>query len=199
MPDWAGNRGLLSKRWWTVLLRGIAAVVFGILAFAWPHLTISTLILLFGYYALIHGIFALGTAIGYRQEAVNRWLLALEGVVGIGAGIVTLRSPATTTVILIFFVWIWALVTGVVRIAEAIRLRKQIQGEMWLALSGVVTIAFGLMLRLRPIAGLVALAWIIAAYALLFGLLEIMLSLELRALKRTAIDRTQWGGGLKAA
>jgi uncharacterized membrane protein HdeD (DUF308 family) len=199
MPDWAGNTGLLSKRWWTVLLRGIAAVVFGILAFAWPHLTIATLILLFGYYALIHGIFALGAAIGFRQEAVNRWLLALEGVVGIAAGIITLRSPTTTAVVLIFFVWIWALVTGVVRIAEAIRLRKQIQGEMWLALSGVVTIAFGLMLRLRPLAGLVALAWIIAAFALLFGLLEIMLSLELRALKRNTIDRPQWGGGLEAA
>jgi uncharacterized membrane protein HdeD (DUF308 family) len=199
MPDWAADRGLLSKRWWVVLLRGIVAVIFGFLAFTWPHLTIATLIILFGYYAFVHGLIALVTAVGFGKAAANRWLLALEGVVGIGAGIATLRSPSTTAMVLILFVWIWAVITGVLRIAEAIRLRKQIQGEVWLALSGVVTIAFGLMLRLRPVAGLVALAWIIAAYALLFGFLEIMLGLELRSLRRTGVEGPQWGGGLKAA
>ena len=133
----------------------------------WPHLTIATLVLLFGWYALIHGISSLVAAIGYRPEDGNR--LLLEGVVGIWAGIVTLRSPTATAMVLIFFVWIWAIATGELRIAEAIRLRKEIRGEVWLALSGVVTVVFGLMLLLRPVAGLIALAWIIAAYALLLS------------------------------
>jgi uncharacterized membrane protein HdeD (DUF308 family) len=180
LVDSAVSTGLFTRRWWVVLLRGIVAVIFGVMAFIWPHLTIATLVLLFGWYALIHGIFSMIAAIAYRPEAGNRWLLALEGVVGIWAGIVTLRSPTTTAVVLIFFVWIWAIATGILRIAEAIRLRKQISGEVWLVLSGVVTVAFGVMLMLRPVAGLIALAWVIAAYALLFGLFEILLGLELR-------------------
>src|SRR5215469_9685080 len=122
----SANAGLFTRRWWVVLLRGVIAIIFGLMAFAWPHLTIATLVLLFGWYALIHGIFAVIAAIGYRPEAGNRWLLALEGVVGIGAGIVTLRSPSTTALVLIFFVWVWAIATGILRIFEAIRLRRQI-------------------------------------------------------------------------
>ena len=124
MTDLLTNSGLFTKRWWVVFLRGVIAVIFGVMAFAWPHLTIATLVLLFGWYALIHGISSMIGAIAYRPEAGNRWLLALEGVVGIWAGIVTLRSPTTTAVVLIFFVWIWAIATGILRIAEAIRLRK---------------------------------------------------------------------------
>ncbi|HEY7390817.1 MAG TPA: HdeD family acid-resistance protein [Bryobacteraceae bacterium] len=186
----SANSRLFTRRWWTVLLRGVIAVIFGIAAFAWPHLTIATLILLFGWWALIHGIFAIAGAIAYRPEAGNRWLLALEGVVGIWAGIVTLHSPSTTAVVLIFFVWVWAIATGILRIVEAIRLRKQITGEVWLALSGLVTVVFGVMLMLRPVASLVALAWVIAAYALLLGLFEIMLGLELRTLGRARIGTT---------
>lgn len=180
MSDSLAIRGRFTRRWWVVLLRGVIAVIFGVMAFAWPHLTIATLVLLFGWYALFHGVSSLIAAIGYRPEAGNRWLLVLEGVVGLWAGIVTLRSPTTTAVVLIFFVWIWAIATGILRIVEAIRLRRQISGEVWLVLSGVVTVAFGVMLMLRPVAGLIALAWVIAAYALLFGLLEILLGLELR-------------------
>jgi uncharacterized membrane protein HdeD (DUF308 family) len=181
-------RGLFTRRWWVVLLRGVIAVIFGLMAFAWPHLTVATLVLLFGWYALIHGISSIAAAIGYRPEAGNRLLLVLEGVVGIWAGIVTLRSPTVTAVVLIFFVWIWAIATGVLRIIEAIRLRKEIRGEVWLALSGVVTVVFGLMLLLRPVAGLIALAWIIAAYALLLGLCEILLGLELRTLGHARLE-----------
>ena len=184
------NSGPFTRRWWTVLLRGVIAIIFGLMAFAWPHLTIGTLVLLFGWYALFHGVSAIIGAIGYRPEAGNRWLLALEGVVGIWAGIVTLRSPSTTAVVLIFFVWVWAIATGILRIVEAIRLRKQIRGEVWLALSGVVTVVFGLMLMLRPVASLIALAWVIAAYALLLGLFEIMLGLELRTLGHARLGTT---------
>ena len=170
-------------RWWIVLLRGLTAVAFGLLAFAWPHLTLATLVLLFGFYALIHGIFSLIAALSNSQQTRSRWLLALEGVVGIWAGIVTLRTPSTTALVLIFFVWVWAIATGILRIIEAIRLRKEISGELWLALSGVVTVLFGVLLMLRPIVGLIGLAWLIAGYALIFGLFEIMLGVELRGLR----------------
>jgi uncharacterized membrane protein HdeD (DUF308 family) len=174
-------------RWWAVLLRGLTAIAFGVIVLVWPHVTIKALILLFGLYALVHGIFSLAAAITSRGGGGNRVLLALEGAVGISAGIITLRSPSITAMVLIFFVWVWAIVTGVLRIAEAIRLRKEIAGEVWLALSGVVTMGFGLMLMLRPIFGAVGLATIIAGYALLLGLLEIMLGCELRAVRRPRI------------
>src|SRR5215467_1831080 len=185
MPDASpATAGLFVGRWWTVLLRGLTAVAFGLLTFAWPHLTITALVLLFGFYALMHGVFSLMAALGNRQQTRSRWLLALEGVVGLWAGIVTLRSPSTTAMVLIFFIWVWAIATGILRIVEAIRLRKEISGEIWLALSGVVTVIFGILLILRPIVGVVALAWVIAGYALLLGLFEILLGCELRGLRR---------------
>jgi uncharacterized membrane protein HdeD (DUF308 family) len=175
--------GLFLGRWWTVLLRGVAAVAFGVLVFVWPHLTVATLVLLFGFYALTHGLSSMIAAIFNRQKTRNRWLLAFEGVIGIWAGMVTLRAPSTTAMVLIFFVWAWAMATGILRIVEAIRLRKEISGEIWLALSGVVLILFGFMLRLRPVMAVIDLAWVIAACALLFGLFEIMLGRELRSVQ----------------
>jgi len=187
MPDsLPATAGLFVGRWWTVLLRGLTAVAFGLLTFAWPHLTITTLVLLFGFYALMHGVFSLMAALGNRQQTRSRWLLALEGVVGLWAGIVTLRSPSTTAMVLIFFIWVWAIATGILRIVEAIRLRKEISGEVWLALSGVVTVLFGIILMVRPMVGLIGLVWVIAGYALIFGLFEIMLGFELRAVRHAS-------------
>jgi uncharacterized membrane protein HdeD (DUF308 family) len=171
--------GLFAGRWWTVILRGIVAIAFGILAFAWPAITLSTLVLLFGGYALVDGIFTLFAAIGHRRRE-NRWLLVLESVVSIWAGVVTLRSPALTAVVLVFFISIWAMATGVLRIVAAIHLRKEISGEVWLALSGVLSIFLALMLMLRPVIGALTLVWVIAGYALVLGIFEIMLGIELR-------------------
>jgi uncharacterized membrane protein HdeD (DUF308 family) len=186
MTDASTNTsGLFVGRWWTVLLRGLTAVAFGLLTFAWPHLTIKTLVLLFGFYALIHGMFSLMAALGRQQQTRSRWLLALEGIIGIGAGLVTLRTPSITAMVLIFFIWIWAIATGILRIVEAIRLRKEISGEVWLGLSGVLTLLFGVLLMLRPMAGLIGLAWVIAGYALILGIFEIMLGFELRSMRHT--------------
>ena len=176
--------GLFVGRWWAVLLRGLTAVAFGIAALAWPHVTFAVLILLFGLYALTHGIFSLVAAITSRGQGGNQGLLVLEGILGIFAGIITLRSPSTAAMVLIFCVWVWAVATGVLRIAEAIRLRRQIPGEVWLVLSGVVTVVFGLLIMLRPVLGALGLVWIIAGYALLLGVFEIMLGCELRAIGR---------------
>jgi uncharacterized membrane protein HdeD (DUF308 family) len=109
--------------------------------------------------------------------------LALEGIIGIWAGVVTLRAPEVTAVVLVFFISIWAMATGFLRIAAAIRLRKEISGEVWLALSGVLAVLFALMLIMRPVVGVLGLVWLIAGYALVLGVFEIMLGVELRSLR----------------
>ena len=174
---------LFTSRWWAVLLRGLVAIVFGILAFTWPGVTLATLVLLFAIYAITDGVFSLFAAIGGRPHREQRWLLALEGVVSIWAGVVMLRAPAATAIFLVFFISIWAMATGFLRIVEAIRLRKEISGELWLVLSGVLSVLFALMLMVRPLVGMVALVWVIAGYALLLGLIEVLLSFELRRLR----------------
>lgn len=176
---------LFAARWWAVLLRGIVAITFGVLAFAWPGVTVATLVLLFGSYGLVDGVFSLLTALGGGRRREDRWLLALEGIVGVWAGFVTLRSPALSAVVLVFFISIWAMATGFLRIAAAIRLRKEISGEVWLALSGVLSVLFALMLMVRPAVGALALVWVIAGYALILGVFEIILGVELRG-ARTA-------------
>lgn len=163
-----------------MVLRGIVAIVFGVLAFAWPGVTLATLVLLFGWYALVDGIFSLVSATGGRRTREDRWLLAPEGIVGLWAGVVTLRAPAITAIVLVFFISIWAMATGFLRIAAAFRLRKEISGEVWLALSGVLAVLFAVMLMLRPLAGAMGLVWIIAGYALVLGVTLIMLGFELR-------------------
>jgi uncharacterized membrane protein HdeD (DUF308 family) len=177
--------GLFAGSWWTVLLRGIVTIAFGLAAFAWPGLTAATLVLMFGFYALADGAFSLLAAIGGRRHGEDRWLLALEGVIGIWAGVVTLRAPQITAAMLVFFISIWAMATGFLRIAAAMRLRKEISGELWLVLSGILSVAFALMLMLRPDVGAIGLIWIIASYALILGLFEILLGVELRG-ARTA-------------
>ncbi len=176
---------LFAGRWWAVLLRGIVVLAFGVLAFAWPGVTVATLVLLFGFYALMDGIFSLVSAIGGRRRREDRWLLVLEGIVGLWAGIVTLRSPAITAVALVFFISIWAMATGFLRIVAAMRLRKEISGEVWLALSGVLSVLFAFMLMLNPGIGVIALIWLIGGYALIMGVFQILLGVELRGLRAT--------------
>lgn len=184
LPD---TDSLFVGRWWTLLLRGLTAVAFGILAFVRPFETISTLLILFGLYALVHGVLSLLAAIDRRGQIRESWLLAIEGIVGICIGILTLRAPSTTVMVLIFFVWVWAIGTGVLRMFEAFTLRHEVPGEVWLALSGVITILLGLVFILRPVLGVVVIAWMIAAYALLIGLFEILLGRELRAIRRSPL------------
>ena len=171
---------LFAGRWWAVVLRGIIAIVFGALAFTWPGVTLATLVLLFGFYALLDGLFSLVTAIGGRRTREDRWLLALEGIVSLWAGIVTLRAPSITVLALVFFISIWAMITGFLRIVEAFRLRKEISGEVLLVLSGVVSVLFALMLVFRPVVGALGLVWVIAGYAVVLGIILIMLGFELR-------------------
>jgi len=181
----SGILGLFTRSWWVVFLRGLVAIVFGILAFAWPGVTLATLVLLFGGYVLLDGIFSLFAAISGWRHREDWWLLLLEGVIGIWAGTVTLRTPAITAVMLVLFIAVWAMATGVLRIVAAIRLRKEISGEVWLAFSGLASVVFAFMIMLRPGAGALALVWMIAGYALVLGASLVMFGLELRSLRTT--------------
>ena len=173
------REGLWDRRWWAVILRGLIAIAFAVLAFTWPVVTVGTLVLLFGIYALVDGVASLIAAITGRHHE-DRWLLALEGVIGVWAGVIILRAPGLTASLLVFFISIWAMATGFLRIIEAIRLRKQISGEIWLPLSGVLSILFALMLILRPAVGAVSIVWILAAYVLLLGVFLVFLGIELK-------------------
>jgi uncharacterized membrane protein HdeD (DUF308 family) len=169
----------LARYWWLILLRGIAAIIFGVLAFIWPGITLLTMALFWGAFMLIDGILALGHAI-MGGNVGSRWWLALVGVAGIAAGAVTFASPGVAIVVLLLFIASWAIVLGVLEIIGAIRLRKEIDNEWTLILSGVLSILFGAVLVIAPAVGILALVWVIGAYAILFGVLLVMLAFKLK-------------------
>jgi len=168
-----------------VLLRGVVAVAFGLLGLLGrPRIDFTALFLLFGIYAIVHGVLSLTAAIGGRGQR-GSVLLGIEGIIGLWAGFMTVRSSHPAPMALVFFFWLWAIATGILRIAEAIRLRKVIPGDIWLALSGVATVFLGLMLfSRRIIGGVVGLALLIAIPAMIWGIFEILLGCELRAVRR---------------
>ena len=143
---------LLARNWWVLVVRGVLAMLFGVLAFIWPGITLAALVLLFGAYVLVDGLFAIVLAIGGWQERDDRWLLLLEGILGVGIGVMTFIAPEITGVGLLLFIAAWSLATGILRIAAAVRLRSQIEGEWWLALSGVAAIVFASIVMWNPAA-----------------------------------------------
>jgi len=171
---------LLSRSWWTLVVRGIFAILFGILAFCWPGLTVVTLVIFFGAYALVDGIFAIVGAIGGWGKRDDHWLLLLGGLLGVGIGILTFRAPGITAMLLVIYIAAWGLSTGILEIVAAIRLRNEIKGEWWLILSGIASVLFALLLMIFPGAGALSLIWLIASYAIVFGVMLIGLGLKLR-------------------
>jgi uncharacterized membrane protein HdeD (DUF308 family) len=175
----------LTKYWWTFLVRGIFALLFGIAAFLWPGLTLASLVVLFGAFALVDGILAVANSLGGRSQDRRWWVHFLEGLAGIGAGLVTFFWPGVTAVALLFIIAFWAIATGIVEVALAIRLRKEIEGEWALGLSGLLSIVFGMLLASRPAAGALAVVWIIGAYAVAFAALLFVVAFKLRRLGST--------------
>jgi uncharacterized membrane protein HdeD (DUF308 family) len=169
---------VLGRNWWLLLLRGILAIGFAIVAFAMPGIALFALVLAFGLWAGLDGIFALVAAFGPNVE--RRWVFLLEGVVGIAAAIIAFRYPGITGLTLLFVIAWWAIVTGVLEVIAAIQLRKQIDNEWWLILAGVASIIFGVLLFMNPGPGALAVLWIIGIYAAVFGVVLIGLSLRLR-------------------
>jgi uncharacterized membrane protein HdeD (DUF308 family) len=176
----------LAENWWLLLLRGIAAIIFGILAFVWPGLTLLTLIFLWGAYAIADGVFALWAAMSGRASMGPRWWLAIVGVAGIIAGLLAFAWPGITGGVLLLFIAVWAIIIGVLEIWGAIQLRKEIEGEWLLVLSGALSILFGAILIARPGVGALAVAWLIGWFAILIGCDFIALAFRLKSLRQPA-------------
>ena len=162
--------------WWALAIRGVLGILLGIAAFAWTGMTLTVLITLFAVYLIVDGLFAL--IAGGRARS---WLLILEGVLGLAAGIVAALMPALTVLVLIYLIAAWAILTGIIELGAAYRLRRIIANEWLLILGGIASIAFGLVLAANPTSGAVTLVWLFGAYMLLFGALALGLAMRLRA------------------
>lgn len=168
------------RSWWVPALRGLAGIVFGMLALAWPGLTLLTLILLFSGYALVAGFVSAAGALRHRRNEDDWWVAMLLGLVSIGAGVVAVMNPAVTALVLVLVMGANALVSGVLDIFAAIRLRRMIEGEWLLVLSGLASVAFGAVVFLYPGAGALALVWLVSLYAIVTGALLLALSMRMR-------------------
>jgi uncharacterized membrane protein HdeD (DUF308 family) len=174
----------MSLNWWALAIRGIAAILFGIVVMIWPALALEALIIVFAAYALIDGVFAVATAIRHRQDNPRWWVVLLEGLVSILAGIGAVLLPsAMVAVTFVTILAVWALITGVLEIVSAIQLRKEIEGEWLLALSGVLSILFGILAFLFPGPAILTVLWMISAYAIIFGVVMLILAFQLRGKK----------------
>jgi uncharacterized membrane protein HdeD (DUF308 family) len=175
---------MLSRNWWYFVLRGLIAIAFGILALVWPLATLMTLVILFGVFALAEGVFAVVASIASTGSKDRWWAELLAGIAGIVFGALTILWPGMTALVLLYFIAGWAVVRGILELAAAIRLRKVIQGEWILILGGLISIILGFVLFVFPGAGAISMAWLIGAYAVVFGILIIALGFRLRALKK---------------
>jgi uncharacterized membrane protein HdeD (DUF308 family) len=176
---------VFTSSWWALVLRGILAILFGVLAFAWPAITLTALVFLFGAYALVDGAFSIIAGIKSHGEFKRWWLLLIQGILSVAAGVFAFVVPEMTALILLILIASWAIVSGAFQIGAAIQLRKHIKGEWLLALGGVASILFGAILLFNPAAGALAVLWIIGAYAVVFGVLLVALGFKLRGLERT--------------
>jgi uncharacterized membrane protein HdeD (DUF308 family) len=184
----------LLLNWWSVVLRGVLAVLFGITALAAPRISFVALVAAFGLYALVDGVITLISAFRHRAADTPRWHPVLEGAAGIVVGALTLFWPGITALALVYLVAAWALVSGALKIVAAVKLRKAIHGEWLLALAGVATLALGVFLFVRPAAGALALTIWFGAYALIFGVTLIGLGLRIRSWRKAHIPEVEMRG-----
>jgi uncharacterized membrane protein HdeD (DUF308 family) len=173
----------LMDHWWLFAIRALAAIAFGILAFAVPGVTLALLIAFFAAFAIVSGIALLGSFWRTRSAAGSSrssWWVAVMGVVDILAGIVAIAWPGVTALSLLYIVAAWAIVIGAMQIYWAIRLRRAIEGELWTALGGAVSILFGIYLVAVPGAGLLSLVWLVGLWAIVFGVAGLLFAWRLR-------------------
>ena len=176
----------LARWWWAFLVRGVLSIVFGIVAFIAPIIGIAFLVGVFAAWAIVDGAAGVMTGIQSRGRDRSWWLSILEGLAGLIAGALALFFPVFAAEVLLLIIAAWAIVTGVFEIVAAIRLREQITGELWLALAGVASILFGLVLFLFPAAGALTVVWLIGGFAIAWGVLLVMLGLRLRRINELA-------------
>jgi uncharacterized membrane protein HdeD (DUF308 family) len=172
----------LSQYWWAILLRGVAAILFGFLALFAPGITLATLVLLFGAYALVDGIGAIIMGIKDYGEHERWWATLIGGIVSVAAGFVTFVMPGLTAVALLILIGVWAMFRGMLDIVAAVQLRDVIEGEWMLALAGVLSVLFGVLTILFPGAGALAVIWWIGAFALVLGGSLVALSFRIRSM-----------------
>jgi uncharacterized membrane protein HdeD (DUF308 family) len=186
-----GALSMFARNWWLFVLRGVAAIVFGIIAVVYPDITITALAIVFGIYAIVDSIGSFASAIGHRgADGWHRAAHALEGVVALVAGVLALVLPDLTALALVVLIGIWAIVSGVVEIMAAIRLRRVIDTEWLLGISGLLSIIAGIVILVWPDAGAVAISWLIGTFAIVF----VWLGFKLRRLGPTdeRVDRDVW-------
>jgi uncharacterized membrane protein HdeD (DUF308 family) len=170
----------MGRYWWALVLRGVLAILFGVMAFVWPGLTLTVLVLFVGAWMLVDGVF---TAIqAFKSE--TRWQMLLYAAMGIVAGLITLFYPGISTLALLYLIAFWSVFKGVMEIILAIRLRKEIEREWLLILAGVLSVVFGVLLVLMPVTGALAVVWIIGMYAVAFGVLLVILGFRVRSFRQ---------------
>ena len=174
---------LLVRNWWVILLRGLFAIAFGIMAFVWPGLTLAALIILFAVYAIVDGVLAIIEGVSGAAPEGRWWTLVLWGLLGIAAGVVTFLFPRLTALTLLYLIAIWAIIRGVMEIVAAVQLRKVIENEWLLVLAGALSILFGVLLIARPGTGALAVLWLIGSISIAIGILMVILSFRLKGFK----------------
>jgi uncharacterized membrane protein HdeD (DUF308 family) len=168
----------MARNWWTFVVRGIIAILFGIVALVWPALTLGVLIILFGAYAIVDGVISIVS--GVRARDTIQWSLVLWGIVGIAAGVVAFLWPDLTALALVYVIAAWAVITGVIEIVAAIALRREISDEWLLVIIGALSVVVGVLMFLFPGAGALSIVWLIGAYAIGFGILLLIAGVRFR-------------------
>jgi uncharacterized membrane protein HdeD (DUF308 family) len=176
----------LARWWWTYVVRGAIAILFGILAFVAPAFGLVVLVALFAAWAIIDGVGSLIAGIRTRGGDRSWWLEVLEGLVSVAAGAVALLVPDIAARALVLIIGAWAVLTGVIEIVLAVRLRRVIEGEVWMALGGVASIVFGVVLVIFPATGALSLVWLIGSFAIAFGIFLVILGWRLRGIDALA-------------
>lgn len=175
--------GTMTRWWWAVALRGLAAIIFGIIAIVWPGLTLFWLVIVFGAYAIVDGVIEIYSSIVNRARNGDRWWVGIiEGVVSVAAGLIAWIWPGLTALALLYLIAAWAVITGVMEIVLAIEYRRVIQGEWLMVLGGILSIIFGLILFAYPRTGALSMIWVIGIYAIIFGIALIMLGFRLKGM-----------------
>ncbi len=171
----------LATNWWSLVMRGVLGILLGVITFAWPGITLTALVFLFGAYALVDGIMAIAGAVR-AVERRDRWgVLVLEGIVGIAAAAITVLWPAITLLSLIFVIAAWSIVTGVLELVAAARLRRHVRGEWLMVVGGIASVVFGILVAIAPLAGALVIALWLGVYAFIFGIVLLILGFRLRS------------------
>lgn len=180
----------LAANWWMLAIRGACAIIFGVLAWIWPGITLFALIILFGAYSLVDGVIAIGGAIRGGVPGQSRAWMAFVGVCGVAVGLIAFFWPGVTSLVMLMLIAAWAVVTGVFEIIAAISMRKEVSGTGWEVVSGVVSVLFGVVLFAWPASGVLTLVWLVGLFSILFGVMSLFAAFRLRKIGHEGGDRS---------